>query len=124
LASFTALLTLPLLYQIGKLSQDALTGVLLLLLGAISPFVLYYAQETRMYSLGMLLTALSTLAFLHLILNPRNQKVKLWWGVYLISTTLGLYVQYAFAIIPLAQLATALLFYPQNGNNGLVPVPF
>lgn len=58
------ILCLPLLYLVGRRLFDRQTGLVATLLLAISPFHLYYAQETRMYSL---LTAATLVSFLFLL---------------------------------------------------------
>ncbi|AQL42033.1 hypothetical protein BV210_04570 [Halorientalis sp. IM1011] len=67
------ILSLPLLYLLGRELFDRKTGLVATLVFAIAPFQLYYAQETRMYSLWTLLTLLSFLAFLWLRRRPSRR---------------------------------------------------
>jgi mannosyltransferase len=67
------ILTLPLLYLLGRELFDPKTGLVATLVFAVAPFQLYYAQETRMYSLWTLLTLLSFLAFLWLRRRPTRR---------------------------------------------------
>lgn len=56
--------SVPLLYLVGRRLFDRWTGLVAAAILALSPFHLYYAQETRMYSL---LTATTLLSFLFLL---------------------------------------------------------
>ena len=67
------ILSLPLLYLLGRELFDRKTGLVATLVFAVAPFQLYYAQETRMYSLWTLLTLLSFLAFLRLRRRPSRR---------------------------------------------------
>jgi len=72
-----ALLTIFLVYQIGKIIDKASSGKLAALLLATSPLHIYYSQEARMYSMSTLFVALSVLLFLNLI----SKKPKKWHGL-------------------------------------------
>jgi 4-amino-4-deoxy-L-arabinose transferase-like glycosyltransferase len=65
--------SLPLLYLLGRDLFDRRTGLLATLVFAVAPFQLYYAQETRMYSLWTLLALLSFLAFRWLRRRPTRR---------------------------------------------------
>ena len=49
----------------------ARAGWIAALLAALNPFLTYYAQETRMYSLSALLGLLVATTFLHAFVRPR-----------------------------------------------------
>jgi len=66
LRSFSALAGLvlvALLYRLGREYFDAPAAVAAALLGAVNPFLIYYAQEARMYALLATLSAASLLLF-------------------------------------------------------------
>nr|WP_282594155.1 glycosyltransferase family 39 protein [Halorientalis brevis] len=58
------IISLPLIYLVGRHMFDRETGLVATVVLAVSPFHLYYAQETRMYSF---LTATTLLSFLFLL---------------------------------------------------------
>ncbi len=58
-----AVLLVPLLYAAGARFWNPRAGVLAALLGALSPFYLWYAQEVRMYTMATALGLLAVYAF-------------------------------------------------------------
>jgi uncharacterized membrane protein len=61
---------------------------------AISPFQILYAQESREYSLWMLITVLSSIALLRAI----RLKTRLTWVIYGVTLVFGLYTYPFFAL--------------------------
>lgn len=108
----TGVLLVPLLYASGRRVNGKPTGVLAALLGTVAPFVFHYARECRMYSLGMVLVAVSTYAFLRILTGSLTSCR--WWVLYIVSVSLGLYTQYAFAVVPVAQAVTVLISWRQK----------
>ena len=107
----------PLLYATGRRLFSVRTGVLAALLGALSPFLVWYSQEARMYTL---LAALS-LTSVYLLLRvtdlpgtspdtnsaPGALKRKRWpgWISWAIVTAAALYTHFtAFFLLPLEAL--------------------
>lgn len=85
-------IALPLLYALGRSLMNRETGLWAALLGAISPFFLWYAQEARMYSLLVVLSLASVLALLPLLEDrPRRRDYAVFVGV----TLALLYTHYA-----------------------------
>jgi hypothetical protein len=96
---FFGVLLAPLLYSLGRRLRSATTGLLAALLGASSPFYLWYAQEARMYTM---VTALSLLATWALWVAMRERRW-LWGAVFAVSAAAAITTHY---------LATLLLpFY-------------
>jgi uncharacterized membrane protein len=89
--SFSAaisLLAFPCIYWLcQELFKSPLVGWMAILLLAVSPFHLLYAQEARMYSLWTVTTLLSSAALLQAI----RLKTKIGWVIYAVTLTLGLY---------------------------------
>lgn len=79
------------------ISAAALVGV--------SPFIAYYAQETRMYSLAAMLTLATTWAFL----RARRSGARRWWLCYSGLLAASVYAQYFAAFAVPAFLLYALL---------------
>lgn len=99
-----SILSLPLLYLLGRELFDRKTGLVATLLFAVSPFQLYYAQETRMYSLWTLLTLLSVLAFVWLRRRPTRRL-----AVGYLLVTLGTAAVHPFGLFVVAAQGLALL---------------
>ncbi len=66
----------------------------------LSPFVLRYGYEIRMYALATLIAVAATYA----LLRARSEKGRLWWGVYAVLVALGMYTLYMMAAVWLAHL--------------------
>lgn len=88
LSVFFSLLTVAMLYLLGKLLFERRVGLLTALLASFSPFLVYYGQETRMYALLGLAAVSLVYAFCRAWLNGRWQ----WW---LLMGVLGAVTLYA-----------------------------
>ena len=71
LSDLCSTLTIPVLWQLGKTWFGRRAAGLTALLLAISPFAIWFGQETKMYALYMLLAALSTLLFAYAVTRNR-----------------------------------------------------
>ena len=60
-------LTVPLVYRLARLAFGELVGLLAALLCTISPFLVYYSQEARMYALATFSTTLSMLLLARIV---------------------------------------------------------
>jgi len=95
-------------YLLGRHLSDYWLGLVAALLATVSPFQVYYSQETRMYILLAALSALSVYSFIR-FLETEAPKIRntqytihntyLWAGLYILATTLSLYTHYSFPII-------------------------
>lgn len=99
----SALLSIIVLYFIGRDFFSKKVGLVASMLLSVSPLSVYYSQEARMYSLTMLFALLSVYFFLHLKNGNFSNKNII---CFIISTILGLYSDYLFWIF-----AVVLLFY-------------
>ncbi|RLT45869.1 MAG: hypothetical protein DWI63_03660, partial [Chloroflexi bacterium] len=104
LSVLTSVLTVALLYAAGRRTNGSAGAVMTAALSIVSPYLLYYARETRMYSLGILLAAAALYAFLRLTERPAASRW--WWLLNIGGVAVGLGTHYAFAILPAAQIAT------------------
>jgi len=99
-------------YLLGRALFDDRVAPVASFLAAISPFQIYYSQETRMYILVALLGAISLFASLRFAKATREEdEASLWPTVilYILFITSALYTHYfAFAIFLVANLAYAL----------------
>jgi uncharacterized membrane protein len=99
LAALISLLTLPCLFWLGKeLFASSRIAWMVVMLVAVSPFHILYAQESRQYSLWTLATVLSSAALL------RALRLQTWrgWSLYATTLAMGLYTHMLFAFVPFA----------------------
>lgn len=108
-ALFSSLLV-PLLYVMGCRLRNRRTGLLAACLGTLSPFLLWYAQEVRMYTLVTFLGLLSTFLLWQAIARKK------WYlgVVYSLVVCFGLFTQYLFALLLPAQFLFAILIWPHH----------
>lgn len=100
------LLTLPFLFRLLREVINREVALLGVALFALSPFVLWYSQEARTYTLITMLAAANNLFFLRM-LKTRGRSNNLF---YLISSLLGLYSHYFFVFLLLSQAIYVLAF--------------
>jgi mannosyltransferase len=82
-----ALACIPAAYLIARSLFGRTAGWIGALLATIDPFLSYYAQETRMYTLSALLSIVATGAFVHGVVHGRRR----WLPVLVVSLDLLLY---------------------------------
>lgn len=106
LSALLGLLAFPALYWLCRELFDApAVAWTALLLLAVSPFHVLYAQEARPYSLWTLLTIASSAA----LLRARRLNSPAGWGAYALTVAAGLYSQTLFAFVLVAQAASVAL---------------
>ena len=66
--------TIPIIYLIGKRLSGVVVGLAAAVFLALSPFNIYFAQETRMYTLLMFNAALAIYALVRLLTDSRSGK--------------------------------------------------
>jgi mannosyltransferase len=93
-------LTVPVIYALGRRVFGQVAGTVAALLAAISPVLVYYAQETRMYVLVTLLAAASVYWVLRVFREPRSSGA---WLAYLLTTLGAAYTHYYAFFVILAQ---------------------
>jgi len=104
LSAFYGVLLVAVVYRTGREWFGGWAGMGAALLAAINPFLIYYAQEARMYSQLALMAALSFWLFMRARSLENWRKNWLLFTGYWLFTALGLYTQYAFGFVILAQL--------------------
>ncbi|MDJ0705427.1 MAG: glycosyltransferase family 39 protein [Leptolyngbyaceae cyanobacterium MO_188.B28] len=99
LSAALSLVALPCVYWLClELFQSATVSYFAVILGAVSPLYLIYAQEARQYSLWLALTPLCCAALLRALrINSR-----LSWFIYMLSLSLGFLTHLFFAFIAIA----------------------
>ncbi len=95
-------LVVPLLYRLGKGVGGKTVGLWAAAVGTVSPFLVYYAQEARMYGLSLVGATGSLVTF---VLLDRKQHTgqappRVLWGLYGLSSLIAVYSHYyAFAVL-------------------------
>lgn len=100
------LITIPLVYYLGKLAFRESLALFATALFVLSPFTNWYGSNIRMYSLLALWTVVNQIFFL-LIVKGKPERHKLHWLGYFFSALLGMYTHYFFAFV----LATEGIYY-------------
>lgn len=93
------LMTLPVLYILAKESSNKKVALLTVTLFSLSPFIMWYTSEARMYTLFTFITGLNHLFFLRVLKSDGKKEV----GKYLITLILGLYTHYFFVFLLITQ---------------------
>jgi len=106
LSAFASVIGVALAYAIGRRLYGSLAGVVAAALTAINTFSIYYAQETRMYALLALWGAAGFYALIHFCERPGWRAAL---ALALINAA-GLWTQYAYPFLMLAQGVVALLW--------------
>jgi hypothetical protein len=108
---FFGVLLVPLLYLVGKMLAGKRVGILATLLAALSPFYVRFAQETRMYTVAIFFSLLSSYFFLRIAFaGERSQRAE--WGLslgYVLATAAALYSHYFTLFIVVAQMLYVLV---------------
>ncbi len=101
------LLTLPVLYFMAKESSNKRVAMLTVVLFSLSPFIMWYTSEARMYTLFTLITSLNHLFFLRILKSSgKSGSVG-----YMLTTALGLYTHYFYAFLLLTQFIYVLIVW-------------
>lgn len=72
LSAFFGTFTIPVVYLIGKRTSGAAVGLIAALFLALSPFNIYFSQETRMYTVLTFNAAMAIYALSKLLTDPRS----------------------------------------------------
>ncbi len=104
LSVFFGVLMVALTYALGRW-LDERVGLIAAGLMAVSPFAVYYSQETRGYTLLTTLVLIATLTVVHLVRGDRRRRI---WLVYVVSMSAALYTHY-FAAFAWAAMNVAWL---------------
>jgi uncharacterized membrane protein len=115
-SAFASVIVVALIYALGRRFFSPRTALLAALLVAANPFQVYYAQEARMYALLGALAAASMLAFdVWLRSSSRRAATAL-----ILLNAAGLYVQYAYPVIMVAQGIAFLIFLLHEEGREIV----
>jgi mannosyltransferase len=100
LSALAGVATVPVAYAAASKLLSRRAGLITAALTASNPFLIWYSQEARSYSLLVLLTAVALLAFAHALAHPTPRALLLW----AIASALALATHYyaLLAIVPQA----------------------
>ena len=116
-AALFSTMQLPAVYWLAKEIYSSKTAALFTTsLAALSPLLIYYAQEARDYSLGLLLMYLSSALLLYALRTNEKRA----WIAYGATITLGLYAWLFMGIVVLSQ-AAFMLFSKWRWRQGWLP---
>jgi uncharacterized membrane protein len=107
-SAFVGVLSIPMIYLIGKELYNEKVGLLSAILLATSPLIVWASQIARNYSLFLLMTLCSVYYFIKILINPDSCK-KVWVG-YIISTIMMMYAHYFAFLIIITENFLAILF--------------
>jgi len=102
------LLSIPTIYFLGKISYGQKAGLYAALLLTVSPFMNWYGNEIRMYSLLVFITLIHQYYFIRIF---RQRDAAAWIG-FAITAFFGIFTHYFFFLM----LATDALFFFFNRN--------
>lgn len=98
--------TIPIVYLLARRALSTNWSLVVVTLFSFSPFMNWYANEARMYTLLVFISTLSQYFFLRLVENSKDKKA--WYG-YGITAVVGAYSHYFFAFNLLSQAIYYLL---------------
>jgi mannosyltransferase len=98
LSAIFGVLTVPLMWAVGKRLLGENGGLLAAALVTVSPLFLWYSQEARMYTLVTFLCLLSTYLLLRIVGGSAGRV--LLWAVYVVTSVVAVYTHfYAFFVL-------------------------
>lgn len=105
--------TVPVAYLVGRtMLRSRFGGLVVALLVAVAPVLVWYSQEARSYALFVFLGALSLLYFARSLDAPTRRNL-IWWAVFS-SLAIGTHYFAGFLV-----LAETLVFLPRLGRRAL-----
>jgi len=121
LSALFGVLTIPLVYALGRTIRDHRLGLVSALLFAISPFQVWYAQEARGYSLLALGATAAMWGVASLLRNPErsgNVRESGWaWLAYVAGTTVALLAHDTAVFLPIGANVLILGWWWTHGRG-------
>ena len=104
-----SLASIPVAYAAGRSIYDRRTGFVCALLVAVTPYLTYYAQETRMYAFESFLSLVAVLAYVNGVLRGGRA-----WAVLLVPTLALMVYGHNWALFFCVALALATVLYARS----------
>ncbi len=114
LSAIFGIISVYVIFLVGKDMFDEGVGLVSAFLLSINYLQIYYSQEARPYSLGILLTLLSV----YFLFNALNKKKIFYWIAHVVSSVLLIYTHY-FGFLILLFESLFLLFYLKEYRNSV-----
>lgn len=103
-------LAVPLAYLLARqLGFCRRAGLLLGLLLATSPYLVWYSQEAKMYTLLLVVVMVAFMAYFKAMMGHGTR----WWVVFVLATSLSFYLHILAPAMLIVYAALALIFYRQ-----------
>ncbi len=100
------------IYSLGKVLFDDIVGLVAAIITSVAPYMVFYSQEARMYTLLFLLSSMLLVSYVRMLhTNSRR-----WWLAYTISAVLSLYV-HLFSALLLLSLHLHLFIHQTTGRK-------
>jgi len=117
LSAMCGVATVPLVYAVGRRTLDATTSLFAALLAALSPLLIYYSRETRMYALLTSVSLLSSYLLLRITNMRAGAKLRLLlWGAYLAASLVAAYVHYMSFLVLAAHAVFFVVWWLAHGH--------
>ncbi len=104
---FFGVLLVPLMFILGARLFRRAVGMLAAFLVTVSPYLVWYSQEAKMYTLVPALAILAIYALLQALRRPDWR----WWIVLVLSTSLAFYTHILAALLVLVEVLVALCLW-------------
>jgi hypothetical protein len=108
-------LTVSLIYALGKKLANDRVGLIAAVLAAVNPFLIWYSQWARMYSLAVALCLLSVYLFVKLMEKP---SFPMWIGYALVS--LAALLSHYYAVFIILSENALFIFWLRSRGRGLL----
>lgn len=102
-------ISVPLVYALGRRLLTRSVGLIAALLVTVSPYFVWYSQETKMYTLVPAL-ALLAIYSLHRAVHGEGKR---WWAVQILATTLAFYSHILAALLIPVQALLYFAWWPR-----------
>lgn len=102
-------LSIPLIYALAHRLAGRTVALSAAWLAALSPLLVWYAQELRSYSLLTVLGLLASLALVNLIMHPARGSAFGWWLLFVVAMSAAFYTHYNAVLLIPVQLLLILL---------------
>jgi uncharacterized membrane protein len=113
-------LVIPVLYELGRELYDRRTGVIAAAFAAVSPVLIWYAQEVRMYEFVALFGLLALLTQLRVIRHGSMLN----WAAYILATAALLWTHYFGLLLVIVQqlVFVAVLVHRKRSGQPIKPL--
>lgn len=109
LSLLISIISIPFVYILASKLYTKKIGLMTTILFILSPFISWYANEARMYSLLLLLAVLNTIFFINILKQGGRGN----WIGFVVTAILGVYTHYFYWLF----LLSSALFYLSNYNK-------